>query len=98
MTSFWDKMQQGIKEGIHTISEKTDQLTKIGRIKLSILAAKRDLEKKFIELGGRVYHLINEKGGTRISSDRQLKSLVEEIKVLEEKLNILEKDLEKSKM
>jgi hypothetical protein len=98
MASFWDKLNQGIKEGVQTVSEKTEQLTKIGRIKLSILATKRDLEKKFIELGGRVYQLINEEKGTRIANDKQLKTLAEDIKVLENKLNSLEKDLEQSKV
>jgi hypothetical protein len=94
MTSFWDKLQRGIKEGIHNVSEKTEELTKIGRIKLSIIAVKRDIEKNFIELGGRVYHLLNESRKVRIASDDKIKSLVERTKNLEEKLNGLEKDLE----
>lgn len=98
MTSFWDKLNHGIKEGIQAISEKTEKFTKIGRIKLSILATKRDLEKKFIELGGRVYQIMDKETDARIGSDKQLKSLVEDIKVLEEKLKKLEKDLEQSKV
>ena len=98
MTSFYDKLNKGIKDGIQSITEKTEQLTELGRIKLSILSAKRDLEKKFIELGGRVYHILNEKSSARISSDKQLKSLVENIKIIEQKLKNLEKELEKSKI
>lgn len=93
MKSFWDKLQRGIRDGIQNVSEKTEELTKIGRIKLSIIGVKRDIEKNFIELGGRVYHLINQSTKVRIVSDDKIKSLVERTNNLEEKLNGLEKDL-----
>ncbi|MCK4559437.1 MAG: hypothetical protein KAV45_06605 [Calditrichia bacterium] len=76
------------------MSEKTGEMTQIGRLKIEIIAVKRDIEKAFIELGGRVYHNLEEKHEDDILSDQRIKKLVKDIKALELKLKTLEEKIE----
>ncbi len=61
MANLWDDIAKTIREGVDTVVEKTEELTKIGKIKIDILNIKRNVQKNFSELGGRVYHLITAK-------------------------------------
>ena len=54
MANLWDDIARTIREGVDTVVEKTEELTRIGRIKVDILNIKRKVEKNFSELGGRV--------------------------------------------
>jgi len=69
-------------------------MTQIGRLKIEIIALKRDIEKSFIELGGRVYHQWEEKKGDKILSDQRIKKVVNDIKSLETKLKSLQEKIE----
>ncbi|TFH01998.1 MAG: hypothetical protein E4H13_03395 [Calditrichales bacterium] len=96
MDTFWQKLKLGISDGYHTLSVKTDELTRMGRLKLEMIAAKRDIEKAFIELGGRVYHSFQEKSEDHILSDQTILKLINDIERkevaladLEEKVDII---------
>jgi hypothetical protein len=94
MGTTWSKLREGITEGIRNVSEKTGEMTKIGRLKIEIVALKRDIEKAFIELGGRVYHKLENKE-TDIHSDLRIKKLIKDIKSFETKLRDCEEKMEK---
>jgi len=85
---------KSIKDSYQTISDKTNEMTKIGRIKLEILAIKRDLEKLFIELGGRVYDIYNAKKELTIFKDEMNLKLISRINEKENKLKQLQKKME----
>jgi hypothetical protein len=89
MGTTWKKIKKGMSEGFQNLSEKTGEMTQIGRLKIEIIALKRDLEKAFIELGGRVYHKLEEKHEDDILSDQKIKKLIKDIKSLETKLKTL---------
>ncbi|MFQ6112762.1 MAG: hypothetical protein ACE5NG_01595 [bacterium] len=86
MANLWDDITKTIKQGVDTVVEKTEELTKIGRIKVDILNIKRRIEKNFTELGGRVYHLIAEQNKTQIADDKAVNHVIEQIKNLEKEL------------
>jgi hypothetical protein len=86
MGNLWDDIAKTIKEGVDTVVEKTEELTKIGKIKVDIINIKRNVEKNFSELGGRVYHIIAEEKKTQISSDKEVKEIIDCIKILENEL------------
>jgi hypothetical protein len=90
MKSTWNKIKKSISEGYQNLSEKTGEITQIGRLKIEIIAIKRDIERAFIELGGRVYHKLEEKHQDDILSDMRIKKLVKDIKSLELRLKTLE--------
>lgn len=94
MVTTLNKISKGISEGFRNISEKTGEMTKIGRLKIEIIALKRDIEKAFIELGGRVYHNFVEKQETDIQSDQKINKLIKEINSYERRLKTLEEKIE----
>lgn len=86
MTNLWDDIAKSIREGVDTVVEKTGELTKMGKIKVDIINIKRNVEKNFAELGGKVYHLIVEEKSTQVAANKEVKELIECIKILEKEL------------
>ncbi len=97
MANLWDDIAKTIREGVDTVVEKTEELTRIGRIKVDILNIKRNVEKNFSELGGRVYQLISKEKKTAISTDKEAKEIIECIKILERELDDKKSELAKVK-
>ncbi len=97
MANLWDDIAKTIREGVDTVVEKTEELTKIGKIKIDILNIKRNVQKNFSELGGRVYHLIIKEKKTAISADKEATEIIECIKILEKELDDKKSELEKVK-
>lgn len=97
MANLWDDIAKTLREGVDTVVEKTGELTKIGKIKIDILNIKRNVQKNFSELGGRVYQLIAKEKKTEISTDKEAKEIVECIKILEKELDDKKSELEKVK-
>lgn len=97
MSSLWEDITRTIREGVDTVVEKTEELTKIGKIKVDIINIKRNIEKNFAEMGGKTYHLIVEEKKNQIAKDKEINELVECIKLLENELEEKKKDLEKVK-
>ncbi len=96
MSTLWDDIAKTIRDSVDTVVSKTEELTKIGKIKVDIINIKRNIEKQFAELGGTVYHLIDEKK-TSIASNADVKTIVEKIKKFEKQLNAKNEELEKMK-
>ena len=94
METMWKKVRTNILKGYQSVSEKTGELTKIGRLKLEIIAIKRDIEKAFIELGGRVYQSFLDNSANEIPKDKSVKDLVDLIEDKEKNLKKLEKKVE----
>ena len=90
MGTSWTKIRNGLSDGLKNLSDKTGQMTQIGRLKIEIIALKRDIEKAFIELGGRVYHQFEENTEENILSDQRIKKLLKDIKTYETRLKSLE--------
>lgn len=95
MASLWDDIAKTIREGVDTVVEKTEELTRMGKIKVDIINIKRNVEKNFTELGGRVYHLMAEQNKTQISGDKEVKKILDSIKLLEKELQEKKAELEK---
>ncbi|NIR52039.1 hypothetical protein GWO43_25810 [candidate division KSB1 bacterium] len=87
MAKLWDDIAKTIREGVDTVVEKTEELTKIGKIRVDILNIKRNVDKNFSELGGRVYHLLVEENKSQIATDKEVKQIVDSVKILENELN-----------
>ena len=45
MTTLFDDVRDGLRNGINMIVKKTDELTKLGKINIDILNIKREIEK-----------------------------------------------------
>jgi hypothetical protein len=82
----WKKARRGVIDGVNTAGNKTNELTKIGRIKIDILAVKKEIEENLLEFGGRFYHLTKEDRGFLLPDDDDIKRLYAGIQKLEEEL------------
>ncbi len=91
--TLWEKLKKGFMEGIQTATDKTSEYTKIGRIKIDVLGLKKEIEEKFIELGGRTYHFVTEEKKYNLKGEKEIAQLIERIKELETELNSYEEEL-----
>lgn len=90
--TLWEKVKQGFK----IAAEKTDELTKIGKLKFDIMATHRKIKQNFEELGGKVYELLKSgKSKKAVRDDKDISNIIKEIKSLEKELTKQEKELKK---
>lgn len=83
-----------VKDGFDKVVQKTDQLTHMGRLKVDILAIKRDIDKLLAALGRRVYTLKVEGKQAEIAEDAEVTELVQKVEKLEERLALKKDELE----
>jgi ABC-type phosphate transport system auxiliary subunit len=81
--SLWKSIKIKINKNMQLAGNKTVEMTKVGRIKIDVLALKKEIEEKLVELGGRVYHSYDDKNAIDLSSDKKIEQLIEQIKELE---------------
>lgn len=91
---FFDDLANAFKKGIGTLAKKTDEYTKIGKIKVDIIGIRRDVEKKYTELGGKVYQLLIEAKDPKIAANDEVKQIKGSIQDLEEQLKAKKKELD----
>jgi predicted transcriptional regulator len=89
MENIWIKAKKSIIESYQSVSDKAEELTKIGRLKLEMVAVKRDIEKAFIELGGRIYDAFQENKEKSILADLDVNKIIKVIKDKDSKLTEL---------
>lgn len=92
--SFWEDLSNLFKKGVSVIAKKTDEYTKIGKIKVDIIGIKRDIDKKFNELGGKTYQLIVEENNPKVATHDEVKTIIDSIKDLNQKLDEKKQELE----
>ena len=96
MGDLWEKIRKSVIDGVQVAAEKTEEYTKLGKIKIEILNLKRKISKSFTELGGITYEAI--KGGTakkELESDK-VNAIIETLKELDSELEAKEKLYEES--
>ena len=91
---FWEDLSNLFKKSVTVVAQKTDEYTKIGKIKVDIISIKREIDKKHTDLGRIVYQLIAIDNTTKISTNDQVKTTVEKLKELNSKLNQKKEELE----
>ncbi len=93
--SLWKYIKKSLRDGLQTASEITTEYTKAGRLKIDVVGVKKEIEEKFIELGGRLYHSIVKHKKYDVKDDKQMMQIIEQIKELEEELAVLQEQLKK---
>lgn len=71
---------------IEAITNKLNELARKGRHKIDLISLQRQIEKNFLELGGRVYHLAVEDKQTAILDDIEVINLIDTLRKLEDEL------------
>lgn len=77
-------------------ADRTEEVTKRGKVKLDIFQIKRDIDKVFTDLGRFVYNLLGE-GTKDIEKNESVKSYIDQVKALENNLKEMEDKYEKIK-
>ncbi len=95
--NLWEDIKKELSGGFQTVADKTSEYTKLGRIKIDVLGLKKEIEEKFIELGGRVYQRAIEENINSINKDMHISQLILQIKELEQELKIHKKDMQNIK-
>lgn len=102
MTNLWSDIKKSLGEWVtkaadkageftREAADKAEEVTKLGKVKLDIFQIKRDIEKQFAELGGTVYHLIEEEKLKDIEKNENVNACIAIVKDLEKKLKEKEK-------
>jgi uncharacterized protein YoaH (UPF0181 family) len=82
----WERIKKSLKDGATMSMEKIEEYTKIGKLKIEEMAAKRKIERNFSDIGERVYDLIKEGNGRGVAEDLAVKKNVENIDSLKTEL------------
>ena len=101
MEKLWEKIKKSVMDGVTTAAEKTEEYTKMGKIKLDVLSVKHKISRSFAELGGLIYDAIREDKGEEALSSDDVKTILDRLNELDEELarkeNILEDMTKKEK-
>ena len=81
--TLWDKIRKSVTEGMTTAAEKTEELTRLGKAKLDVLAIKRRISKQFTELGGLAYEASKDKKPEEAFKSPEISVLIDTIAELE---------------
>ncbi len=90
----WQDVKKGVKDTVTYVTEKTEELTAIGRLKMDIAGIKRKTEKKYNELGRIVYDKLEKEEGLVLDADEDVKKVIEEISSFGKELKGKEKEME----
>ena len=92
--NLWDNLRQGFKDGLQYTVQKTEELTRIGRLKLDIVSEKRKMEKSFAELGRLVFEQHHDSNENTLWIDVAMQDEMQNLRSQERKLHRLEDLLE----
>jgi hypothetical protein len=93
MDNMWEKIKKSLKDGATLSMEKIEEYTKLGKLKIEEMAANRKIERNFIDMGERVFDLMEEGKADTVADDLTVKKAVENITALREEIEELDKKM-----
>ncbi len=97
MPSLWEDIKGKFERGFSAAAEKTEELRKIGKIKVDIIGIKRSLDSRHQELGKETYTLLSADKKAAPGQNAKVKELVAAIDALNASLSQKEKEIEQIK-
>ena len=94
MAELWEKIRKSLEDGYKVTKDKTEEFTKLGKLKIDILSTKHKISKNFTEIGGIVYEATREGKGDEVMASAEITDLVEAVKGLENELGEKESQYE----
>lgn len=86
----WDKVKKSLKDGAAMSMEKIEEYTKIGKLKVEEMSAKRKIERNFMDIGERLYDLVQEGKNSALADDLAIKKAVESVNTLKAEIAEIE--------
>lgn len=79
-STLWEDIKKTVKEGVSVAAEKTEEYTKIGKIKVDILNIKRNIDKLYEDLGKEVYRLLSSGKKSDVAGNPKVEALFGKLK------------------
>ena len=86
MDTVWERVKKSLKDGAVYSMEKIEELSRIGKLKVEEMAAKRKITRNFIDIGERAFDLIESEKGSEAGDDLAIKTSMENIRFLREEI------------
>jgi hypothetical protein len=94
MDNVWERIKKGLKDGAALSMEKIEEYTRIGKLKIEEFAAKRKIERNFVDIGERVFELVSDKKSEEIEKDILVVNAIDNVKSLKDELAEIEKKIQ----
>jgi hypothetical protein len=95
--SMWNDVKKTVKDGFVIATEKTEEYTKIAKVKVDILTKKRDLDKAYHDLGEITYTHLTSGEKASLAQDKGVKALLDTIKRCQNEITNKEAEIEQIK-
>jgi hypothetical protein len=89
----WEKIKKNFKEGAALSIEKIEEYSKIGKLKIEEFAAKKKIEKNCVDIGERVFDLVETGKAAEAMNDLLVKKAIENIRALNEELASIDRKI-----
>lgn len=93
-TTIWEDIKKSVKQGITVAAEKTEEYTKIGKLKVDILNINRHIDKTFAELGKELYDLAQKSNKIDVAKNEKIQEGISKINEQKENLKAKEAEIE----
>jgi len=97
MGTFWQDLKSTVKKTVDVAVEKTDEYTKIGKIKVEILSLEKKTDKAFRELGETAYAMLKKSSTAAVGGNPEIQKLAGTIDGLKKSIKSKESEVEKIK-
>jgi hypothetical protein len=87
----WGKIKKNFKDGAALSIEKIEEYSKIGKLKIEEFAAKKKIERNCIDIGERVFDIMESGKQSEVMDDVVVKKAVENIRALNEELAAIDR-------
>jgi hypothetical protein len=82
----WEKIKKNFKDGAALSIEKIEEYSKIGKLKIEEFAARKKVERNYVDIGERVFDLVENRADADVVNDLLVKKAMENIRQLNEEL------------
>jgi hypothetical protein len=89
----WEKIKKSVREGAALSIEKIEEYSKIGKLKVEEFATKKKIERNYVDIGERVFELVQSKKNSDVANDTIVKKAVANIESFKEDLVAIEKKI-----
>jgi hypothetical protein len=90
----WEKIKKSVREGAALSIEKIEEYSKIGKLKVEEFATKKKIERNYVDIGERVFELVESRKNTEIVNDPAIKKAIANIESLKEELISIQKKIQ----
>jgi hypothetical protein len=89
----WEKIKKNFKDGAALSIEKIEEYSKIGKLKIEEFAAKKKVERNCVDIGERVFDLVETGKTAEVINDLLIKKAIENIRALNEELAAIDRKI-----